>query len=383
MIILEGPFVSQLLLEYLKRTGIPVLKNKFAEGSATASDIDLNFVSDEEMISFFKERKRLYAISENALDWIYANIPDKEYISKINILKDKGEFRKLCRSIYPDFFFEEVQFDDLDKLDIQKVKMPFVLKPAIGFLSAGVHVVTSETDWKRVLENLHQDFDTLKDSFFSSVLQKSKFLVEEYIVGDEFAVDAYYNEVGEPVIVNIFKHPFSSTTDVADRLYYTNKELFVEYAAPFKEFLKNINKVLNIKNIPFHIEFRANGNVIIPIEVNPMRFAGMCLNDIFKYIDGRHPIDIYLNNLSVDYNEMWKGKENVTYSFMVLEKGSGMKDKKLDFEKVKKKFSNVLELRVVDHLNLNTFGFLLTRTEKENISELENFLKLDLKEYTI
>ena len=63
----------------------------------------------------------------------------------------------------------------------------------------------------------------------------NKFIVEQYVDGDEFAMDAYFNQKGEPVILGIFKHLFSSATDVSDRIYYTSKDII--------ESLKNVELI--------------------------------------------------------------------------------------------------------------------------------------------
>ena len=51
------------------------------------------------------------------------------------------------------------------------------------------------------------------------VVNSTKFLIEEMIEGEEYAVDAYFDRDGEPVILNIFQHPFLNSKDVSDRIY--------------------------------------------------------------------------------------------------------------------------------------------------------------------
>ncbi len=56
------------------------------------------------------------------------------------------------------------------------------------------------------------------------MIDKSNYILEEFINGEEYAIDDYYDENGTAVILNIMKHNFSSTSDVSDRLYYTSKD---------------------------------------------------------------------------------------------------------------------------------------------------------------
>ena len=51
-----------------------------------------------------------------------------------------------------------------------------------------------------------------------------------------------------------------------------------------------------------------------------MRFAGFCLNELQTHITGIHPVVAYLENIHISKEEMWKGRENDTYSFLVLER---------------------------------------------------------------
>lgn len=66
------------------------------------------------------------------------------------------------------------------------------------------------------------------------VLDTGKFIIEENIEGEEFAVDAYFNSKEKPVILNILKHIFSSENDVSDRVYFTSKSVMELTGKPLK-----------------------------------------------------------------------------------------------------------------------------------------------------
>ena len=46
------------------------------------------------------------------------------------------------------------------------------------------------------------------------------------------------------------------------------------------------NKFLKLRNIPMHVEVRVDGDIICPIEFNPMRFAGLSSTDVAYYAYG-------------------------------------------------------------------------------------------------
>lgn len=373
MVILERPFVSGSMLNFLRESGTSVLKNKFSE----CFD-GLNFVENDLAADAVKAGEKLYTVSENALSWIYENMKDSELAKQVSMMKNKAEFRRICASLYPDFFFKEVALSELKGLDVECLPFPFVLKPSVGFLSAGVYVVENKADWFSAIDDVFSSFREVEGSFPDEVIDGGRFILEEYVGGEEYAVDAYFDDCGKPVIVNIFHHPFLSGKDVADRLYLTSKALFDKYRERFCSFLSDVNGLMGLKNVPVHIEFRVDGDRIMPIEINPMRFAGMCLNELFTHLYGKHPVEIFLNGENVDYEKMWKGNESSFFCFVVLEKDDKNRAFSLDLKKISDSIKNVLDIRLVDNPNLNIFGFLFVKIENADTEEVDRLLRLDV-----
>ena len=110
-----------------------------------------------------------------------------------------------------------------------------MIKPSVGFFSIGVHVVKNTADWEIALQELN--IDRLRSIYPQNVLDTSTFLIEDYIEGEEFAVDCYFNNEGEVVILNILHHLFSSGADTSDRVYTTSKDIILQYTEIFGGFL--------------------------------------------------------------------------------------------------------------------------------------------------
>ena len=161
----------------------------------------------------------IYTTSENAIGWIADHLSFTGLPEKINLFKDKAKFRTLTRSMFPDFHFKEVRLDELDHLSLNGFPMPFIIKPTVGFFSMGVHKVSDEKEWERVREAIRMEISRVKGLYPAEVLNTTAFIVEECIIGEEFAIDAYYNAGGEAVILGIYRHVFSSDGDVSDRVY--------------------------------------------------------------------------------------------------------------------------------------------------------------------
>ena len=381
MLILEKPYVSEKLIQTAIEKNLPVLRNYMSE-LLVERGYKLNLYSDDDFVEEYYKRHRLYSMSENGLGWIVEHLKDKELIDKIELLKNKATFRRICSEMYPDFFFKEVEIKELVKMDTKGLKFPLVLKPSVGFLSVGVYVVRDDAEWKDAIADIERNFAKSSAQFPEFVVGTAKFLIEEYIHGEEYAVDAYFDEAGTPAILNIYHHRFASESDTSDRLYCSSKALYDEYEKVFTDFLVNTNKVIGLRNFPMHIEFRYDGKMAIPIEINPLRFAGFCLNELQTHITGIHPVVAYLENIHISKEEMWKGRENDTYSFLVLERPKNAKENSVfDSEKFKKTFFDVLEIREVKDANVGVAATAFIRTDKAHQSELDVILTMDMMDF--
>jgi hypothetical protein len=383
MIILEKPYVSAPLVAYLEEKQIPVLHNDMAE-MLRQQGHRLHLLNDRQFVEKYQQTKKLYAVSENALVWLYAQLPESELVKKVKILKDKAEFRRICQQIYPDFYYKEVEMKTLRSLNPDALPLPLVLKPSVGFLSVGVYIVRSKEEWLKALDDIDKNFAKQCAVFPETVVRSEKFVLEQFIEGEEYAVDAYYDTDGKPNIINIFHHIFKDETDVSDRLYCMSKQIFEANYPAFNQFCIDLNGVLQLKNFPMHVEFRVDKHTgkAIPIEVNPLRFAGMCLNDLTRHTCGLLPVKAFFEGTRPDYQTMWNGIEEDVFSFVVLDKPYDT-DKALDFEAIKKHFHGVLETRDIKNPAMSIWGFLFTKTTPEHKEELKQILFTDLHEFMI
>jgi hypothetical protein len=383
MIILEKPYVSAPLVAYLEEKQIPVLHNDMAE-LLKQQGHQLNLLEDRPFVEKYQQTQKLYAVSENALVWLYAQLPDSELVKKVKILKDKAAFRRICQKIYPDFYYKEVELKALRSLDPDTLPLPLVLKPSVGFLSVGVYIVRSKEEWQTALDDIDKNFAKQCAVFPDTVVKSEMFVLEQFIEGEEYAVDAYYDADGKPNIINIFHHIFKDETDVSDRLYCMSKQIFETNYPAFNQFCIDLNGVLQLRNFPMHVEFRVDKRTgrAIPIEVNPLRFAGMCLNDLTRHTCGLLPVQAFFEGTRPDYATMWNGIEEDVFSFVVLDKPFET-TRSIDFEAIKKHFHGVLETRDIKNPAMSIWGFLFTKTSPEHKDELKEILFSDLQEFMI
>lgn len=217
----------------------------------------------------------------------------------------------------------------------------------------------------------------------SHVVNSTKFIIEEMIEGEEYAVDAYFDRDGEPVILNIFQHPFLNSKDVSDRIYLMSVGIMTKYMAKFGLLLREIGQLKNIKNFPVHIELRVTKDgKIIPIEVNPMRFAGWCTTDVAKYAWGINVYEYFYDQKKPNWNEILANATRDVFYFSMAEVPANFDRKKykgFEYERFLSNYSNVLEVRRINPLDNPLFAIIFgSTTSKEEVVKI---LSLKTQDY--
>ena len=384
MIILDNPYVSPLLEDTVAKKSYPVLNNEMAR-SLSKFDM-MNVLSDEAAVDLLKGEKnpQLYSNSENAINWISTHLNFSELPQKIELFKNKAEFRRLLKEIYPDFYFFESGFDSLSMLDTEKIRFPVVLKPCVGFLSMGVYIIRDAEEWSDVIKNLRDDIEKFRGQFPTEVVDASSFIVEELINGEEFAIDAYFDKDGKPVILNIFKHPFSDETDVSDRVYFTSGEIIKSNHDRFESLLSQIGSLAQLRNFPLHMEVRVDGERVVPIEINPMRFAGWCVTDLAYFAYGIDVYEYYFEQKTPDWEKILKEKGSEFYYFTIAEVPVSVDKsmiREVDYDGFLKNISHPLEVRKIDYRRHPILAIVFAKTD--DYSEMSNILKKDMRDFII
>ena len=77
--------------------------------------------------------------------------------------------------------------------------------------------------------------------------------MEEFVDGDEFACDGFWNANGKTVITGIYQHPFASSLDVSDTVYYTSTKVVAQTIERTMQVLEHIGNKLDMR--PFSVSF--------------------------------------------------------------------------------------------------------------------------------
>ncbi|MFP4470112.1 MAG: ATP-grasp domain-containing protein [Bacteroidales bacterium] len=386
MIIIDPPYVSDFLKKTLRDFQFPVLRN--ADAVRLLNGCNINFADPDEVLGSLGNQRdpMIYTSSENSVGWIAEKLHNTNLPDKVNLFKDKTRFRKMLSALHPRFFFREYQLSELDTIDAQQLPVPFIIKPSVGFFSLGVHKVNTPAEWPQVRDRIKKEVDMIRDTYPEQVLDVNKFIVEENITGDEFTIDAYYNSEGEPVVLGMMRHIFASESDTSDRLYITSTAVIEKNLERFRDFLGEMGAMAGLRNLPVHVEVRVDeSGRIMPIEVNPLRFGGWCTSaELTHYAFGFNPYELLMNNQRPHWQQILRERADDIFSIIILNNNSGYPAaniKSFDYDAVLSQLETPLELRKADVKRFHLFGFIYTRTRKENFMELEYLLHSDLRDF--
>lgn len=386
MILIDQPYVSNFLIKTIKENQFPIIATEVAK--SMISDESLNWISEEKAIQQYtqNDKTRIYSNSENAINWIEKHLKNTELPQKIQLFKNKITFRELIKDAFPEYFFKGIPLEKLKYFPVSELKFPLIIKPAVGFFSLAVHKIDNIEEWLAIINTIETEVETFKDMYPKEVVDVSDFIIEEYIEGEEYAVDCYFDNQGKVVVLNILHHIFSSSKDVSDRVYTTSKEILNRYLSIIETFLQIVGNKAQLKNFPMHVEVRIDSQgKITPIEINPLRFGGWCTTgDISWFAFGINSYEYFLNGKIPNWNEIFKNNANKLYSLIVLDNNSGIDGntiKSFNYNLLLKDFEKPLEIRKVNYKKYGVFGFLFTETSVGNEQELNTILTSKLTNY--
>ncbi|MGG0285389.1 ATP-grasp domain-containing protein [Peribacillus butanolivorans] len=377
MIILNEPIVSPILLKVLEKQQIPVLEH--GRWRNTLSSEKLNIQKDTEFFKSMEMGKRILTNSENGITLLGHFQPNSHEYIWSKLLKDKSQVRNLTKSLYPDFYFQEIDLSIISDMDKKQIPFPVVIKPNIGYSSVGVHKVKNEQDWDIAVSHLKEDLLHSDGLYDSTVVGSQTVLIEEWIQGEEYAIDGYFNQDGEPIILNAFKRLFKDDYDTSDRIYYTSKIAVNEIYDDALQFMKKVQTVLPLRNYPVHFEIRKKGDRVIPIEINPLRFAGAGTTDLGYHAYGMNMYEHSFLGTKPDWNRILEEMDDNIYSFFFAEVPLeiNLEDvERINHIGLQNEFEHILEYRQLPFQNDRSMAIIFYRSE--DLNKNTKLLHLDL-----
>ncbi len=384
MFILAEPYLSDIALDYISSIdGSQVIATDFLKSLACSNSANFCDQSSARKSLLARDGHWIYTNSENSLGLIDTLLPSKHRLKAcIELFKNKHRFREHFANTFTDIEYRLLTFTDLLTLSFSEFGHPFIIKPTIGFLSLGVYKINSQAELSALQSKIAAEMQEASKTFPKSVIDSSAFIVENVIAGEEFAIDAYFTETNQPIIINIFKHIFRDETDMSDRLYLSSCSLIQKWLNPFTDFLQSIASGLDLGGFAMHAEVRVDASgVIRPIEINPLRFAGWCCTDLAHYAYGINPYRCFAEQIAPDWNKILAEDTGKDYAMSVLSSPLLPKTATFDYASLASKFSDLKELRKIDHTTFPIFGFVFFALNPEDTEFCTWLLTTDFAEF--
>ena len=141
-----------------------------------------------------------------------------------------------------------------------------------------------------------------------------------------------------------------------------------------------------IRNFPLHVEFRRDADgVLVPIEVNPLRFGGFCTTgDFAHYAWGFNSYELYMDGSAPDWEAVFRNREENEFGLVVLDNRTGIPGRSIesfDYGALLERFSRPLHLAKINWKALPLFGYLFIETAPSASAEQDWILATDLGEF--
>jgi len=348
-------------------------------------DREVKIISEDDLSSSLitlKTGDKIYAPTESALEVILDRSNNTIFINAVEMLKDKFKFRQLMSDMYPDFYYRMVSLDDLQSIDLDREKK-YIVKPVKGFFGTAVKELNKNTDITKIVKEIRLELAENTKYFSESVLSKNELIIEQFVEGEEYAIDMYFNENGKPEILNIYHHPLPDKNEYFHVLYYTNKEIFAKFYDKLETIFINLNRYLNITNFPIHAEFKLEDDKLIPIEMNPLRYGGFGLADLTYHAFGFNPFNAFFSNIKPDWQKIWAKRNEYNFGWVLGYNGTDI-DVNVhtpDDEAYLHYLGNTMHYIEIDHKTNPVFSIAYVKDKCSR--SLQRFLKTEFNDFFV
>ncbi len=330
----------------------------------------------------FQPGDKVCLTSETVLAEVLDRMDDPEQCRQVHSLKDKLACRQRLGVMYPDFNYKTIKLSELPWL-VCDSGQKYVVKPVRGYFGTGVRVIERGDDLNRLTDEIKQELQRHVELFSESVLSVEDLIIEEFIEGEEYAVDMFYSSTGRPVIVNLYHHPIPPRREYLDVIYYTSAEVFEKLYEPIIDFFTRLNQTLGARSLPIHAEFKYDQGHLTPVELNPLRYGSDGLHDLAYHAFGLNPFVCFARDIEPDWPALWRDKTDKFYAFYFAYNGTGldMAAYRPHLSKFYGLFSKILSDFPLDYHRY--LGFRVVFLEESSLDRIMELAQVEFKDYFI
>lgn len=295
---------------------------------------------------------------------------DADRRDAIETLKDKAAFRLALTDLYPELDVRSVTLDELPALEIADGAR-HVVKPARGVFGTAVHEVDARTDLAALRDRIAREVARGAEILSASALAGDRLVVEEYIEGEEYALDAVFTMDGEPIIVGAYRHPMPRNPAYLHVVYHAGAQVLKDVHDEGLAFYEHLGRTLDLHGMAMHGEFRLNpAGRLVPIEVNAMRVGGMGLGNMLHHTAGITAFRHFRAETSPDWSRV--RDDDHLHVFLIAYNGATVDTAthRPDWHALRQHIDEVVLEVPFDHRRQLAFGVLYARQRPERLDDL-------------
>jgi len=273
---------------------------------------------------------------------------------------DKGLFKTFLKEhSFP--YASGGVYHKADNIDNTKFDYPLIVKPLQNSGSRGVIKCESPA---KLSDSINETLNFCKDG---------RFIIEEYLDGDEISVEAFVNNNVVQIIQITDKLVTPSPYNV--ELGHIQPSKYLSRAREIQDILQKIVDYTGLNNCIIHPEFKINGNLITIIEIGP-RLGGDYITSRLVPLSTNINLEEILINIatkkSFHYDRIEEKSSQITYfNFPVNEIVKNLITEK----EIKQLFPEIVEFRnnlkigtrILPITNsLNRYGYFIVQADKLN-----------------
>jgi hypothetical protein len=316
----------------------------------------------------FTNGERVAITSEAAMDVVVSRL-DPVRSHAIHTLKDKIAFREMLRPIYPDFAFASVATQDLRTLRLDPDGV-YVIKPARGAFGAGVRTIKGDADLARLQGEIIAEMERNAAVLSETALSTERLVVEQYITGEEYAADVFFDPNGDPVLTSAYHHPMPANPAYLHMLYYASPRVWELVAPQAAEFFVALNQRLGVTNLAMHAEFRMHRGRLVPIEINALRFGGMGLGHMSHHVLGINAYRHFIDGTRPDETRLTRDPRAAVFFIAYNGATVNINTHRPDWARLRQQFSEIILEVPFDFRVQLAFGIVYAREPEERIPDL-------------
>ncbi len=317
----------------------------------------------------FGPEARVAITTEAAMPEVLGRL-DQNRCAAIETLKDKVAFRIALRDRYPHLDVRDVSLDQLPSLTIA-AGCRYVVKPARGVFGTAVHEVHNGTDLTALRDRISSEVARGVQVLSASALSGDTLIVEPFIEGEEYAVDAVFTMDGTPIVVGAYRHPMPHNSAYLHVVYHAGAEVLAAVYEQALDFFQYLGATLDLHGMAMHGEFRLDSSgQLVPIEVNSMRVGGMGLGNMLHHTAGIDAFQHFRTETVPDWSAV--REDDHFHVFMVAYNGATIDTAthRPDWDALRRHFDDIVLEVPFDHRQQLAFGVVFARQRPERLDEL-------------